>query len=150
MSGFAAGVATGILAGVSGTFVILLVVGALTSKRTEVKGELSLFKLVCVSASVLAIFSLCQGLKINNGILMVFLLAAVIATAKLGGVAYGLVATSLAAVGLCWIMPPDGSLKISHTSDRLILAVFLLITVLASRLVGRRTNLAKQQTSPNS
>ena len=111
MSGFAAGVATGILVGVGGTFLILLVVGALTSKRSEGRSELTLFKLGCVTAAILAIFSICHALKIGNGVLIVFLLVAVITTAKLGGVAYGLVASSLAAVGLSWILPPDGSLR---------------------------------------
>ncbi len=147
MSGFAAGVATGILVGVGGTFLILLLVGALSSKRSEGSSQLSLFKLGCVTAAILAIFSVCHALKIGNGVLIVFLLVAVIATAKLGGVAYGLVASSLAAVGLSWILPPDGSLRISNTSDRLTLAVFLLVTILVSRLVGRRTNLPKQATS---
>jgi len=150
LNGFAAGVATGLLVGVSGTFLILLVVGALTSKSSESKSELSLFKLACVTAAILAIFILCHGLKTGNGVLMVFLLAAVIATAKLGGVAYGLAASSLAVAGLSWILPPDGSLRVSNTGDRLTLAVFLLITILASRFVGRRTNLPKQQTSSNS
>ena len=150
MSGFAAGVATGILVGVGGTFVILLVVGALSSKRSEGRSQLSLFKLGCVTAAILAIFSVCHALKIGNGALIVFLLVAVIATAKLGGVAYGLVASSLAAIGLSWILPPDGSLKVSNTGDRLTLAVFLLVTILVSRLVGRRTNLPKQATSSDS
>ncbi len=150
LSGFAAGVATGILVGVGGTFLILLLVGALTSKRSEGRSQLSLFKLGCVTAAILAIFSVCHALKIGNGVLIVFLLVAVIATAKLGGVAYGLVASSLAAVGLSWILPPDGSLRISNTSDRLTLAVFLLVTILVSRLVGRRTNLPKQATSSDS
>ena len=150
MSGFAAGVATGILVGVGGTFLILLVVGALTSKRSEGRSELTLFKLGCVTGAILAIFSICHALKIGNGVLIIFLLVAVITTAKLGGVAYGLVASSLAAIGLSWILPPDGSLKISNTSDRLTLAVFLLVTILVSRLVGRRTNLPKQATSSDS
>jgi K+-sensing histidine kinase KdpD len=150
LSGFAAGVATGILVGVGGTFLILLVVGALTSKRSENRSELTLFKLGCVTGAILAIFSICHALKIANGVLIIFLLVAVITTAKLGGVAYGLVASSLAAVGLSWILPPDGSLKISNTSDRLTLAVFLLVTILVSRLVGRRTNLPKQATSLDS
>jgi len=144
LSGFAAGVATGLLFGVSGTFLILLLVGALTNKRSEGTRELSLFKLGCVTVSILAIFSICQSLRIGNGILTIFLLAAVIATAKLGGVAYGLVASLLAAAGLSWILPPDGSLKVSNTGDRLMLAVFLLVTILVSRLVGKRKNLPKQ------
>jgi hypothetical protein len=43
---------------------------------------------------------------------------------------------------LAWFFPPDGSMMIKSSSDRLALGLFLLIATLGSRLLGRRESSA--------
>jgi K+-sensing histidine kinase KdpD len=55
----------------------------------------------------------------------------------------GLIATAIAALTLgFWFLPPVGSMTITSSSDRLALALFLLIATLGSRLIGRRESSA--------
>ena len=69
---------------------------------------------------------------------MLLLLLAVLAVSKLEGLLNGLIATAIAALILAWFFPPDRSLMVRSSSDRLALALFLLIATLGSRLIGRR------------
>ena len=140
MSGFAEGVATGLLVGVSGSFLLLLLVGALTESRPGRATHLSLLRLACVATGVFVIFFLSHILGIPKDALMLFLLLCVIATAKFLGATYGLFASAFAALGLSWILPPDGSLRVSSSSDRLSLALFIFVTIAASRLMGKQAD----------
>ena len=70
---------------------------------------------------------------------MLLLLLAVLLVSRLEGLVNGLIATAIAALILCfWFFPPVGSLIIKSSSDRLALALFLLLATLGSRLVGRQ------------
>jgi len=73
---------------------------------------------------------------------MLLLLLAVLAVSKLEGLLNGLIATAIAALLLAWLFPPDGSLMIRSSSDRLALALFLLVATVGSRLIGRRESSA--------
>jgi len=66
----------------------------------------------------------------------------VLAVSKLEGLLNGLIATAIATLILAWIFPPDGSVMIKSSSDRLALALFLLLATLGSRLIGRRESSA--------
>jgi predicted PurR-regulated permease PerM len=56
----------------------------------------------------------------------------------LEGLLNGLIATALAALILAyWFFPPVGML-VKSSSDRLSLALFLLIATLGSRMIGRK------------
>lgn len=67
---------------------------------------------------------------------MLLLLFAVLGVSKLEGLLNGLIATAVATFILAyWFFPPDG-LLIRSSSDRLALALFLLIATLGSRLIG--------------
>ena len=69
---------------------------------------------------------------------MLLLLLAVLAISKLEGLLSGLIATAIAALILGWDFPPIDSLAVKSSSDRLALALFLVIATLGSRLLGRR------------
>ena len=69
---------------------------------------------------------------------MLLLLLAVLAISKLEGLLSGLIATAIAAMILGWDFPPIDSLAVKSSSDRLALALFLVIATLGSRLLGRR------------
>lgn len=72
---------------------------------------------------------------------MLLLLLAVLVVSKLEGLVNGLIATAIAALILgFWFFPPVGTMAIKSSSDRLALALFLLIATLGSRLMGRRGN----------
>ena len=69
---------------------------------------------------------------------MLLLLLAVLAISKLEGLLSGLIATAIAAMILGWDFPPIDSLAVKSSSDRLALALFLVIATLGSRLLSRR------------
>ena len=69
---------------------------------------------------------------------MLLLLLAVLAISKVEGLLSGLIATAIAALILAWVFPPAGSILVKSSSDRLALALFLLIATLGSRMIGRR------------
>ena len=74
---------------------------------------------------------------------MLLLLVAVLAVSKLAGLVNGLIAAAIAALILgVWFFPPVGSLMVKSSSDRLALALFLLIATIGSRLIGRRESSA--------
>lgn len=69
---------------------------------------------------------------------MLLLLLVVLGVSKLEGLVNGLIATAIAALILVfWFFPPVGSAMIRSSSDRLALALFLLIATLGSRLLAR-------------
>ena len=93
---------------------------------------LSTIVLLCIAA-------FCHRLNIGKDASMLLLLLAVLAISKLEGLLSGLIATAIAALILVfWFFPPVGSMMIKSSSDRLALALFLLIATLGSRLIGRQ------------
>jgi K+-sensing histidine kinase KdpD len=81
-------------------------------------------------------------MNIGKDASMLLLLLAVLAVSKLEGLLNGLIATAIAALILAWFFPPDGSLMIKSSSDRLALALFLLVATVGARLIGRRESSA--------
>ena len=74
---------------------------------------------------------------------MLLLLLTVLAVSKLEGLLNGLIATAIAALILVfWFFPPVSSVLVRSSSDRLALALFLLIATLGSRMLGRRESSA--------
>ena len=93
---------------------------------------LSTIVLLCTAA-------FCHRLNIGKDASMLLLLLAVLAISKLEGLLSGLIATAIAALILVfWFFPPVGSMLVKSSSDRLALALFLLIATLGSRLIGRQ------------
>ena len=69
---------------------------------------------------------------------MLMLLFAVLAISKLEGLLNGLIATGIAAFVLAYSFFPPAGVLIRSSSDRLALAMFLLIATLGSRMVGSK------------
>jgi K+-sensing histidine kinase KdpD len=88
--------------------------------------------------ALLFIAAICNRLNIGKDASMLLLLLAVLAVSKLEGLLSGLIATAIAALILAWVFPPAGSILVKSSSDRLALALFLLIATLGSRAIGRR------------
>ena len=88
--------------------------------------------------AILFIAAFCHRLNIGKDASMLLLLLTVLAVSRLEGLLSGLIATAIATLILGWDFPPMGSLAIKSSSDRLALALFLLIATLGSRLIGRR------------
>jgi K+-sensing histidine kinase KdpD len=138
MGGFTAGLVAGCLLGVCGTFLMLSLGAAFSAERARVfrlrslPGTLlSAFLLLCVAA-------FCHHMSIGKDASMLLLLLVVLGVSKLEGLLNGLIATALAALILVvWFFPPLGSAVIKSSSDRLALALFLVIATLGSRLLAR-------------
>ena len=76
---------------------------------------------------------------------MLLLLLAVLAIARLAGMAAGVAASGLAAGILSYFfLPPIGSLKVLYPGDRIVLTLFLLSAILGSRLIGNRQRQPRQ------
>ena len=136
MGGFTTGLVAGCLLGVCGTFFLLSV-----SAAFSVNGSRS-FKLRSIPGTVLSTIALlclaviCRRLGIGSDASMLLLLLAVLAVSKLEGLLNGLIATAVSAFILAyWFFPPQGFM-IRSSSDRLALALFLLLATLGSRLIG--------------
>ncbi len=137
MGGFTSGLVAGCLLGVCGTFLLISLSAAFSVERTRLFRVRSLTGTLLSTIVLLFIAAFCQRLSIAKDASMLLLLLAVLFISKLEGLLNGLIATAIAALILAWIFPPDGSMMIKSSSDRLALALFLLIATLGSRLIGR-------------
>ncbi|HXP81200.1 MAG TPA: DUF4118 domain-containing protein [Verrucomicrobiae bacterium] len=88
--------------------------------------------------ALIFIAAICNRLNIGKDASMLLLLLAVLAISKVEGLLSGLIATAIATLILAWVFPPGGSMLVKSSSDRLALALFLLIATLGSRVIGRR------------
>jgi two-component system sensor histidine kinase KdpD len=139
MGGFTAGLIAGCLLGVCGTFLMLSIGAAFSADRARVFRVRSLPGTLLSTIVLLCIAAFCHRLNIGKDASMLLLLLAVLAISKLEGLLSGLIATAIAALILVfWFFPPVGTMLVKSSSDRLALALFLLIATLGSRLIGRQ------------
>jgi two-component system sensor histidine kinase KdpD len=139
MGSFTAGLVAGCLLGVSGTFLLLSIGTAFSVDGARMFRLRSLPGTFLSTIVLLGIAAFCHRLSIGKDASMLLLLLAVLLVSRLEGLVNGLIATAIAALILCfWFFPPVGSLIIKSSSDRLALALFLLLATLGSRLVGRQ------------
>jgi K+-sensing histidine kinase KdpD len=136
MGGFSAGLVTGCLLGVCGTFLLLSISTAFSGDRARVFRVRSVPGTILSTIVLLCIAAVCHRLGIGKDASMLLLLFAVLGVSKFEGLMNGLIATVVAALILAyWFFPPAG-LMITSSSDRLALALFLLIATLGSRMLG--------------
>jgi len=141
MGGFTAGLVTGCLLGVCGTFLLLSIGTAFSGDAARMVSVRSLPKTILSAVALFCIAVFCHRLNVGKDAFVLLLLFAVLAVSKLEGLVNGLIATVIAGAILgFWFFPPIGSLMIKSSSDRLALALFLLMATLGSRLIGRREN----------
>ena len=138
MGGFTVGLVAGCLLGVCGTFFLLTVSAAFSSDGARIFRVRSVLGTILSSLVLLCITALCEKMRIGKDAAVLMLLFAVLAISKLEGLLNGLIATAMAAMILAWVLPPSGSLMIRSSSDRLALALFLLLATLGSRMIGSR------------
>jgi K+-sensing histidine kinase KdpD len=136
MGGFSAGLVTGCLLGVCGTFLLLSISTVFSGDRARVFRVRSVPGTILSTIVLLCIAAVCHRLGIGKDASMLLLLFAVLGVSKFEGLMNGLIATVVAALILAyWFFPPAG-LMITSSSDRLALALFLLIATLGSRMLG--------------
>jgi len=140
MGGFTAGLVAGCLLGVTGTFLLLTIGAAFSIDGGRLFRVQSLAGTLLSTIALLCIAVFCQRFGIGKDASMLLLLMAVLGISKMEGLVNGLIATAIAALILAWFLPPAGSMSIKSSSDRLALALFLLIATLGSRFLGRREN----------
>jgi K+-sensing histidine kinase KdpD len=137
MGGFTAGLIAGCLLGVCGTFFMLSIGAAFSADRARLFRFRSLPGTLLSSIALIFIAAICNRLNIGKDASMLLLLLAVLAISKVEGLLSGLIATAIATLILAWVFPPGGSILVKSSSDRLALALFLLIATLGSRVIGR-------------
>lgn len=140
MGGFTAGLVTGCLLGVCGTFLLLSLSTAFSGEGMRLFRVRSLPGTLLSTIALLFLAAICHRMNVGMDASMLLLLLAVLVISKLEGLLNGLIATAIAALVLAWFSPPDGSMMIKSSSDRLALALFLLIATLGSRVVGGGRN----------
>jgi K+-sensing histidine kinase KdpD len=140
MGGFTAGLVAGCLLGVTGTFLLLTIGAAFSVEGARLFRVQSLAGMLLSTIALLFIAAFCQRFAIGKDASILLLLLAVLGISKLEGLLNGLIATAIAALILAWSLPPAGTMSIRSSSDRLALALFLLIATLGSRFLGRREN----------
>jgi two-component system sensor histidine kinase KdpD len=139
MGGFTAGLVAGCFLGVCGTFLLLSIGAAFSVEGPRMFRVRSLPGTLLSTIALLFIAAFCHRLEIGKDASMLLLLLAVLAVSRLEGIMNGLIATAIASLILgFWFFPPVGSMSIKSSSDRLALALFLLIATLGSRVLGRR------------
>jgi K+-sensing histidine kinase KdpD len=142
MGGFSAGLVTGCLLGVCGTFLLLSISTAFSTERARVFRVRSVPGTILSTIILLCIAAFCRRLGIGKDASMLLLLLAVLGVSKFEGLVNGLIATVIAALILAyWFFPPAG-LMITSSSDRLALALFLLLATLGSRMLGNHKSSA--------
>jgi two-component system sensor histidine kinase KdpD len=118
---------------------MLSIGAAFSADRARVFRVRSLPGTLLSTIVLLCIAAFCHRMTIGKDASMLLLLLAVLAISKLEGLLSGLIATAIAVLILVfWFFPPVGSMLVKSSSDRLALALFLLIATLGSRLIGRQ------------
>jgi len=139
MIGFAAGIATGCLIGVSGTFLLILLSSSLPRGQKYWQSEVSLREIALAALTVLAVAGLAHGLHVHKAGALLILLLTVLLLSRGRSIVTGLASAAVAAIAAALLfLPPVGSFRITHPQDRLALAIFLLISVVAAGLVSSR------------
>jgi K+-sensing histidine kinase KdpD len=138
MGGYTAGLVTGCLLGVCGTFLLLTLGTAFSGEGVRLFRVRSVPGTLLSTVVLLLIAAFCHRMNIGKDASMLLLLLAVLSISKVEGLMNGLIATVISVFTLAfWFFPPAG-LAIRSSSDRLALALFLLIATLGSRMVGRQ------------
>jgi K+-sensing histidine kinase KdpD len=135
MGGYTAGLVTGCLLGVCGTFLLLTLGTAFSGEGVRLFRVRSVPGTLLSTVVLLLIAAFCHRMNIGKDASMLLLLLAVLSISKVEGLMNGLIATVISVFTLAF--PPAG-LAIRSSSDRLALALFLLIATLGSRMVGRQ------------
>jgi K+-sensing histidine kinase KdpD len=142
MGGFTTGLVAGSLLGVCGTFLFLSLGAAFSVERARVSSRFpswnSSFHL---PPALFAAF--CHRVSIGKDASMLLLLLEVLVVSMLEGLLNWLIATAIAALILVfWFFPHVRSAMIKRSSDRLALALFLILATLGSRLLGHEESSA--------
>jgi K+-sensing histidine kinase KdpD len=138
MGGFTAGLVTGCLLGVAGTFLLLSLAAAYSGEGARLFRLRSLPGTLLSTIALLFIAALCRRLNVGMDASMLLLLLAVLVVSKLEGLLNGFIATAIAALILAWFFPPDGTMMVRSSSDRLALALFLMISTLGNHMIARQ------------
>ncbi len=145
MSGFIAGLALGCLIGVCGTYAVLFLAATTPDPFPVRMKQFSALKIAVSLLAISAAGSACFKLNAHKSTTVLVLLLGVFVIARLAGIVVGLLASVVSAILLSLLfLTPVGSLRISSPSDQLLLALFLLSSLLGCRLIGKSGPLAER------
>ncbi len=136
MDSFMMGLLTGCMVGVGGTLFLLILI-AQTNRQRDMVNELSPRRVVFSTVALFSVAGVSYTLELDKTSATLLLLLSVLVIARVAGIKGGIAASVVAAVLLSFLfLPPIGSLWVISPGNRFALALFLLITVVGSRLVG--------------
>ena len=136
---FVGGIATGCLIGVSGTLLLLFITAAFSKEISRARWQVSARGFAFAVAPILLIAWAAYTVKLGTTVPVLLLLLTVLLIAGTLDLAASLLATLASAVVLSFLLPPRETMAIARPRDRWILALFLLIAVLGSRLIAATT-----------
>jgi K+-sensing histidine kinase KdpD len=140
---FTSGLILGFFIGVNGTMLLLLVTAAMSRERGLLLSQLSLRRVPVIAAAILAVAFMGRALHLHQAAVMLLLLSTVLLIAGAGTMLMGLAAAGIAAAAICFLfLNPIGSFRITDNQDLLTLALFLLLSIVGSRLVAGRGGVA--------
>jgi K+-sensing histidine kinase KdpD len=141
MAGFAAGVATGCLVGVTVTIVLLLFAAVWFGEPLREVVEASPRGIAAALAVILAVAGFSYVLHLPKAAAMLLFVSAVFLIADQLEILTALISSALSTIMIVFLfLPPTRSVRVAHIGDRVSLAVFLLVSVVGCRLIcGRRT-----------
>ncbi len=142
MTSFDAGLIIGCLVGVMGTYLLLLLAASVSGVQPDKMNGQSRRRAAIAVVALLLVSGVSYALKLDKAYAILLLFLSVLVIAKLEGFKCGFLASGVAAALLSFLfLPPVGSLWVIGTDNRLVLALFLLITTVGSRLIGARKSL---------
>jgi K+-sensing histidine kinase KdpD len=143
MTGFTPGFVLGLLVGVGGLFLIFLLGASFAeheSRHSEVSRRNKYFAWLVPIVGAAAV---CYIFNLVDSAVVIMLLLAVLAVAKIGGFGKGLLATGLCAAALAIVFLPDaGTFWIHERNDKIVVTLFLVCATLASVLAGYTKKIA--------
>jgi K+-sensing histidine kinase KdpD len=143
MAGFLMGLVTGIFVGATSLFLIIIFGTTISWKDYIRKSRVTPTMLAIFGVPVVGLSIWASRLGFADAAIVLFLLIAIIAIARTGGIELALIATAVCAVSLCIvILPPPGSFFVTEKNDQIVLACFLLTATFASLVSGKKRELA--------
>ena len=142
MESFTAGLIVGCIIGAMGVLLCLLYVHAIPDGFPRAR-EKELLPVWQFSALVMLLMLVAKVayelLKLQRlSLLAMVLLFLVFLTAKIRGLLAALATLTFASILMSYVLPPSKTIWIAGSTDRLLLAIFVVFGVVVSRFVGRR------------
>jgi K+-sensing histidine kinase KdpD len=140
---FASGLAAGCLMGVGATFILLLLLGALSDAPSKTLKQFSLAGIAISSATILIMAALFYEMHMPKYVAMLLFLCVLLLIARQGVLLTSTICSGLATIILSWwFFPPTDSILVAEKDDRLALILFFVISIVVCQLISVKKRIA--------